>query len=86
MTTSGQVLLSRAGDLPATSVESSIVLTFVLGRLLLCGLFCPFVSMGVGALESISMGIVGATAEVGELYDWGARSWITFSIATICFP
>jgi len=66
ISTSGQVLLS---DFPATSVGSSIVLTFVLGRLLLCGLFCPFVSMGVGALDSISIGIVGGTADVGELYD-----------------
>lgn len=42
----------------ALSVGSSMVLTLVLGRLLLCGLFCPFVNIGVGALELISIGMV----------------------------
>ena len=69
MTTSGQffsltsmMVLSEE----VLSLGSSIVLTFVLGRLLLCGLFCPLVSIGVGALELISMGSVWLVGERTE--------------------
>lgn len=88
MTTSGQdfSLMSRIVLPEVLSVGSSIVLTFVLGRLLLWGLFCPLVSIGVAALELISIGIV-CVVDTGAdvLYGCGPVK-ISFSIATICLP
>ena len=87
ITTSGQGLLEISSILP-TSAESSTVLTVVLGRLLLCGLFCPLVSIGVGAVELISMGIVrllGVT-EGGVMSDGTGPGEINFSMARTCFP
>ena len=73
MTTSGKAFSTTTLALRLTEVlsaGSSIVLTLVLGTLLLWGLFCPFVSKGVGALELISIGTDGAegtSTEAGEV-------------------
>lgn len=44
----------------------SAVLAFVLGRLLLSGLFCPIVNIGVAALELISIG--GVCTAVDDMF------------------
>ena len=69
MTTSGKAFSTTSLVLRLTEVlsaGSSIVLTLVLGRLLLWGLFCPFVSNGVGAFEAISIGTEGAEGTSAE--------------------
>jgi len=91
--TSG-IPLSAAPDLTVPGcVGPSTVLPFVLGRLLLSGLFCSIVNTGVAVVELMSSGMARVAVDgvmfVLALYDDEGSEGpveISFSIAVICLP